>query len=544
MDPRDVGPTRAGVKLLTINDLSVTLPRGGDREYAVSGVSLEIKTGETLCLVGESGSGKTVVADSIMGMLPPQLAVRSGIIELEGRQLPPQRSAAFNTIRGHRMAMIFQDAAGSLDPVQRVGKQLEEILSVHGVPSSEWHERILDMLAAVRLPHPQKMVKTYPHQLSGGQAQRIVIAGALLLDPALLIADEPTTAVDVTTQAEILKLIATLQRERNASVLFITHDFGVVSQIADRICVMNEGKIVESGRARQVLEAPTHHYTRKLLAAATRRASGKAVGDSPAVLSVERVKLTYRLGNFLERRHVRAIRDVSFELHQGKTLAVVGESGSGKSSVARCLLRLENPDAGSIRYRGQDIATMKGNELRNLRSRIQIVLQDPYGALNPRQKIRSAIAEGPVIHGLRRKDAIKRAEHLLELTGLTAQAADRYPHEFSGGQRQRICIARALAVQPEILVADEAVSALDVSIQAQILDLFRNLQKDLGFALLFITHDLSVAAAISNDILVIKDGYLVEGGPVDKVFGNPKTDYTKELLEAAPRFSGSLAVQT
>ena len=544
MDPKDAGPTGAGVRLLTINDLSVTLPRGGDREYAVSGVSLEIKTGETLCLVGESGSGKTVVADSIMGMLPPQLAVRSGIIELEGRQLPPQRSAAFNTIRGHRMAMIFQDAAGSLDPVQRVGKQLEEILSVHGVPSSEWRERILDMLAAVRLPHPQQVVRTYPHQLSGGQAQRIVIAGALLLDPALLIADEPTTAVDVTTQAEILKLIATLQRERNASVLFITHDFGVVSQIADRICVMNEGKIVESGSARQILEMPTHPYTRKLLAAATRKASGKTAGDSPAVLSAEGVKLTYRLGNFLERRHVRAIRDVSFELHQGKTLAVVGESGSGKSSIARCLLRLEQPDAGTIRYRGKDIATMKGNELRNLRSRIQIVLQDPYGALNPRQKIRSAIAEGPVIHGLRRKDAIKRAEHLLELTGLAAQAADRYPHEFSGGQRQRICIARALAVQPEILIADEAVSALDVSIQAQILDLFRNLQEELGFALLFITHDLSVAAAISNDILVIKDGYLVEGGPVDEVFGNPKTDYTKELLAAAPRFSGSQAAQT
>ncbi len=543
MDRQVAGPHRAGERLLSVSDLTVALPKGGDREYAVSGVSLDINAGETLCLVGESGSGKTVVADSIMGMLPSQLAFRSGVIELQGRALPPQRSKAFNSIRGRRMAMIFQDAAGSLDPVQRVGRQLEEILSVHGVPSSDWRSRILDILAAVRLPNPRNIVKAYPHQLSGGQAQRVVIAGALLLEPALLIADEPTTAVDVTTQAEILKLIAELQRERNASVLFITHDFGVVSQIADRICVMNEGEIVESGRAETVLRSPAHHYTRKLLAAASRSATGTDGENSPAVLSAERLRLTYRLGTFLDRRHVLAIRDVSFELRQGRTLAVVGESGSGKSSVARCLLRLENPDAGSIRYRGKDIAAMRGAELRNLRSKIQIVLQDPYGALNPRQKVRSAIAEGPIIHGFRRADAIKRAERLLELTGLTAQAAGRYPHEFSGGQRQRICIARALAIQPEILIADEAVSALDVSIQAQILDLFRDLQRRLGFALLFITHDLSVAAAIGNDILVIKEGSMVESGPVDEVFGNPKSEYTRELLAAAPSFSDSRTAQ-
>ena len=531
------GPDGAGVPVLIVSGLTVALPPGGDRALAVSGVSLDLKIGETVCLVGESGSGKTVVADSILGMLPKQLPVTSGCVTLLGDELPPQRSAEFNSIRGRRVSMIFQDAVASLDPVQRVGRQLEEILAVHDVPRSEWRTRIIDVLKAVRLPDPENLSKAYPHQLSGGQAQRVVIAGALLLEPVLLIADEPTTALDVTTQAEILKLIAALQRERGTSVLFITHDFGVVSQIADRICVMKDGEIVEAGTADDILNAPRHAYTRKLLAAASYGASRTGSAEAEPVLQVDDLALTYRLGSLLDRRYVHAIRGVSFELREGRTLAVVGESGSGKSSIARCLLRLEDPNGGTIRFRGRNIGNLQGRDLRNLRSRIQIVLQDPFSALNPRQKIRSAISEGPIIHGLRRSDAVDRAERLLELTGLTSQAADRYPHEFSGGQRQRICIARALAVEPEVLIADEAVSALDVSIQAQILDLFRDLQQRLGFALLFITHDLGVAAAVSDDILVIKDGAMIEAGPVGEVFGSPASDYTKELLEAAPLFA-------
>lgn len=539
MTNRGAGPGRAGANILSVDNLTVALPEAGDREFAVSGVSFRIAAGETLCLVGESGSGKTVIADAIMGMLPPQLSVESGIVRLEGEKLPPQRAAALNSIRGRRMAIIFQDAVASLDPVQRVGRQLEEILAVHAVPRREWRGRIMDMLEAVRLPDPKNIFRAYPHQLSGGQAQRIVIAGALLLNPVLLIADEPTTAVDVTTQAEILKLISALQRERDASVLFITHDFGVVSEIADRICVMKDGELVEFGTADAILGSPRHTYTRKLLAAAVHSGKNAAGADGKPVLEADRLELSYRLGNMLERRYVHAVRDVSLELREGQTLGIVGESGSGKSSVARCLLRLEKPDSGIIRFRGKDVTSIAGRELRELRARIQIVLQDPFSALNPRQKIRSAVAEGPIIHGHRRNDAFRRAERLLRLTGLSEQAADRYPHEFSGGQRQRICIARALAVDPEVLIADEAVSALDVSIRAQILDLFRDLQRELGFAMLFITHDLSVAAAISDDILVIKDGAVVETGPVQDVFGRPRSAYTRELLAAAPRFGGT-----
>ncbi len=524
--------------VIEVDKLAVALPQGGDRELAVSGVSFRIAERETLCLVGESGSGKTVVANAVMGMLPRKLPVKSGEVLLEGRPLPPQRAVEFNAIRGRRLAMIFQDAAASLDPVQRVGRQLEEILAVHEVPRPEWRGRVLKMLEAVRLPGPMEMFDAYPHQLSGGQAQRIAIAGALLLDPALLIADEPTTALDVTTQAEILRLIATLQQERGTSVLFITHDFGVVFQIAHSICVMKDGMIVESGTARQVLRSPEHAYTQRLLAAARNARNRRPVRRSEKVLSVENLRLSYRTGTFLNRKLKPAVRDVSLELEAGKTLAVVGESGSGKSSIARCLLHLENFNGGTIRFHGEDVTKLRGRSLQNLRSKIQIVLQDPYSALNPRQTIRAAIVEGPLIHGVNRAEARSRAERLLDLTGLTAQAADRYPHEFSGGQRQRICIARALAVEPEILIADEAVSSLDVSLQAQILDLFQELQRKLGFALLFITHDLRIAAAISNQILVIKDGEAVEAGPSREVFKNPKSEYTRQLLAAVPGVSG------
>ncbi|WP_338014608.1 ABC transporter ATP-binding protein [Rhodophyticola sp. CCM32] len=485
-------------------------------------------------MVGESGSGKSVIGQAILGMLPHALPVTGGRVVFQGAALPPQRDPAYRALRSAGMAMIFQDAGASLNPVKRVGRQLEEILQVHGVAASERRARVLDMLAAVRLPEPARIFAAYPHQLSGGQAQRVVIAGALLLNPALLIADEPTTALDVTTQAEILELIATLKAERGASTLFITHDFGVVAEIADRVAVMKDGEIVEAGPATDVLEHPQHPYTQRLIAASRPVEGAHSDPSGPSLLEAEGLYLTYRSGPLFNRRVTRAVRDVSLSLAPGRTLAVVGESGSGKSSLARCLLRLEEVEQGEIRFRGQDITHIRGADLRALRRSVQVVLQDPYSALNPRQTIRSAIAEGPIIHGTPVGEAHRQAEDLLELTGLTAQSADRYPHEFSGGQRQRICIARALALKPALLIADEAVSALDVSIQAQILDLFRDMQTRFGFAMVFITHDLRVARAISDEILVMQQGRVVERGAIGQVFDHPAHPYTRTLLEAAP----------
>jgi len=520
--------------VVRIDDLTVALPLGGDRAFAVQNVTFSVAAGQTLCLVGESGSGKSIVAQAIMGMLPRGLPVVSGLVTFQNAALPGQRDPAFQRLRSAQMAMVFQDAGASLDPLQRVGHQLEEIALVHGVPRTERKARVMDMLRAVKLPDPDRIARSYPHQLSGGQAQRIVIAGALLLNPALLIADEPTTALDVTTQAEILSLIAELQRERGTAVLFITHDFGVVSDIADDIVVMKEGQVVEAGEAATLLSAPAHPYTQNLLAAATQAGVARDTAASDAILTAENLHLTYRTGGFFNRRDILAVQDVSLTLGRGRTIAVVGESGSGKSSLARCLLRLEDLQSGTIRFDGQDITDLKGPALQALRKRIQVVLQDPFSALDPRQTIRSAIAEGPIIHGMPRDEARHRAEELLSLVGLSPQSADRHPHEFSGGQRQRICIARALALEPDVLIADEAVSALDVSIQAQVLDLFRDLQRRLGFAMVFITHDLRVAAAIADDVIVMKDGQIVETGPAATLFADPQQPYTRALINAAP----------
>ncbi len=520
--------------VVAVDALSVGLPDGGDRTLAVEDVTFAVARGETLCLVGESGSGKSVVAQAIMGMLPPQLPVRGGTIAFDGTLLPPQRDPAFQRLRSARMAMIFQDASASLDPLQRVGAQLEEIALVHGIAAGERRARVMDMLCAVRLPDPDRIARSYPHQLSGGQAQRIVIAGALLLDPDLLIADEPTTALDVTTQAEILTLIADLKRDRGTAILFITHDFGVVSDIADRIVVMQAGQAVEQGDAARLLTDPQHPYTRTLLAAATQRGAPRDTAAADPILTATDLSLTYRLGGPFSRREVAAVRDVSLSLEKGRTIAIVGESGSGKSSLARCLLRLEDVDAGRIAFDGADITHLTGPDLRALRRRMQVVLQDPFGALDPRQSVGDAIAEGPIIHGTPRAAARARAAELLSLVGLPPQSAARHPHEFSGGQRQRICIARALAVDPDVLIADEAVSALDVSIQAQVLDLFRDLQARLGFAMVFITHDLRVAAAIADDLMVMKDGRVVEQGPAARIFAAPADPYTRALLDAAP----------
>ncbi len=520
--------------ILTFRNLSVALPEWGDRKFAVQRVNLDIRAGETLCLIGESGSGKTVMAQAAIGMLPKALPVREGSVSFEGVPLPEQRSRSYDGLRGRKIAMIFQDAAASLDPVQKIGRQLEEILAVHGVARSERRDWVIHKLMATQLDDPNRIYRSYPHQLSGGQAQRVVIAGALLFDPKLLIADEPTTALDVTTQAEILDLIMRLQEESGASVLFITHDFGVVTRIADRIAVLKDGAIVEIGSAETVLNAPAHRYTRRLLHAARIAAPERTANSAEPVLEVERLHLTYRVGPMFSRRSVQALRGVSLGLDAAQTLAIVGESGSGKSSLARCILRLEEANAGSIKYRGEEISTKTSAEMRPLRRRIQFVQQDPYSALNPRHTVRSAIAEGPIIHGTSKSEAEARADELMEITGLSAASGSRFPHEFSGGQLQRICIARALALEPELLVADEAVSALDVSIQSQILDLFRSLQSKFGFAMIFITHDLRVARSISDRILVMQHGAVVESGRSVDVFDAPSHPYTKSLLAAAP----------
>ncbi len=528
------GESAPRAPLLSIEDLTVALPGDGDRPEAVSGISFAIAPGETLCLVGESGSGKSVVGQAVLGMLPHALPVTGGCIRFAGAEMPPQRDRAFGTIRSAQIAMIFQDAGASLNPVRTIGGQLAEILAVHGIPKPDRRPRVLEVLRDVALPEPERIARSYPHQLSGGQAQRAVIAAALLLKPDLLIADEPTTALDVTTQAEILALIARLKVEHELAVLFVTHDFGVVAEIADRVAVMQEGVLVEAGMAEDVLQAPQHPYTRKLIAAVnpTPRTLGQH-GDTP-ILDATDVNLIYRSGFLGNRKALHAVKDVSLEIAAGRTVAVVGESGSGKSSLARCLLRLEEIDSGSIRFKGQEISTLTGAPLRQLRQSIQVVLQDPFSALNPRQTILSAIAEGPIIHGMAPADARQKAAELIELVGLSAQSGGRYPQEFSGGQRQRICIARALALEPEVLIADEAVSALDVSIQAQILDLFADLQRRFGFAILFITHDLAVARAIADDILVMKSAEIVEHGPADRVFAAPAHPYTQALLAAAP----------
>ena len=527
-DERPAGP------LLKVDGLTIALPPSGDRAEAVTDVSLELAAGEILCLVGESGSGKSVVGQSILGMLPRALPITSGSLTFGGNPLPPQRASAYHRIRSKEIATIFQDATASLDPVQRIGTQLGEIFEVHGVPREERKPRILEALASVALAVPERIYHAYPHQLSGGQAQRVVIAAALLLSPKILIADEPTTALDVTTQAEILALIDRLKVERGLGVLFITHDFGVVADIADRVAVMKDGQIVEQGTSAEVLHFPQDPYTQDLIAAAQPRIRHGVASENGPLLEAEGISLTYRVGGIFNRREIAAVRDVSLAVSPGKTVAVVGESGSGKSSLARCLLRLEDIDSGTIRFRGDDVTQRKGAELRSFRKSVQVVLQDPYAALNPRQTIRSAVAEGPIIHGVPRGEAHRKAEELLELTGLSKQAADRYPQEFSGGQRQRICIARALAMEPEILIADEAVSALDVSIQAQILELFGQMQRTFGFAMLFITHDLRVARAISDEILVMKTGEVVERGAASEVLQAPAHPYTQALLQSAP----------
>ncbi|BAF88046.1 ABC transporter ATP-binding protein [Azorhizobium caulinodans ORS 571] len=526
--------------ILSVSGLAIQLPAGADRLYAVEHVSFDIHRGETLAIVGESGSGKSMSANAVMGLLPPGTRVAQGQALLEGEDVLRLDPAAMRAIRGRRIGMIFQEPMTALDPLMRVGEQIAEVFEAHGLYSTaERRARALALLTEVGIPEPERAIHAYPFQLSGGQRQRVMIAMALALDPVLLIADEPTTALDVTTQAQILKLIRELQEKHGTAVMFITHDFGVVADIADRVVVMRQGRVVETGTATDVLGNPQHEYTQALIAAIpTGRAAGVAAAkaERQVVLEVKGLTKTYTspTGFLKPPRVVHAVRDVSFTLARGETLGVVGESGSGKSSLGRCLVRLIEPDGGSIRVDGQETMGQSAGQMRLWRRRMQMVFQDPYGSLNPRTRVGRIIAEGPIAAGVPVKEALQKAGDLLKLVGLDPSALDRFPHEFSGGQRQRIGIARALALDPEIIIADEAVSALDVSIQAQVLRLLADLKVRLNLALVFITHDLRVAATICDTVAVMRKGEVVEMGPAADIFGAPKHEYTRRLIEAIP----------
>jgi ABC-type glutathione transport system ATPase component len=525
--------------VLDIDSLVVGLGKNPQGRRIIDDVSLRVHEGETLCVVGESGSGKSVTSLTTMGLQDKgSLVPYGGSIKLVGEELLTASDRRLRQLRATTMAMIFQEPMTALNPVVPVGRQIDEVLRVHtSLDARARRAKILAMMEQVRLPDVERIFASYPHRLSGGQRQRIMIAMALVLEPKLLIADEPTTALDVTTQKQILTLIRELQRDRGTAVLFITHDMGVVAEIADRVVVMRQGRLVETGALDDILRQPTMEYTRKLLSAVPSLVprAPRPETKEPVVLEANELGKVYRERSlFGKPREVAAAKDVTLTLRKGRTLGIVGESGSGKSTVARCIVRLIDPTSGGIRLAGREISELSRRLLQPHRKRIQIIFQDPYRSLNPRVTIGETIAEGPINYGVPRAQALAKARELLELVGLPADAISRYPHQFSGGQRQRIAIARALALDPDVLVADEAVSALDVSVQAQVLELLDEIQARLGIALLFITHDLRVAAQICDDVAVMQKGRVVEQGPAAEVLTNPQQPYTRALLEAAP----------
>lgn len=529
--------------LLRVQNLSVALPEGGDRPYAVKDVNFELKQNEILCIVGESGSGKSISANAIMGLLPAYLKPQNGQIYFRGQDLLQQSENQLLSLRGKDIGMIFQEPMSALNPVMKVGDQIAEVMAVHqAYPGAARNARVLELLRLVGLPDPQSLQHAYPFRLSGGQRQRVMIAMALALEPAILIADEPTTALDVTTQAQILKLIKEIQRSMHMAVMFITHDFGVVADIADRVLVMEKGVVVEQGPASALLNHPQHPYTKRLIAAVPHGTSKDCIADTQntssetPVLEVKNLRKTYvtARGLFVQKRIVKAVDDVSFTVKRGKTLGIVGESGSGKSTIGKCLLKLIEIDGGQMLVDGKDIAPLSPAQFRPQRHKIQMIFQDPFASLNPRHTVGRILMDGPMANGVPRAQAEQRARELLRLVELEESAFDRYPNAFSGGQRQRIGIARALALDPELLVADESVSALDVSVQAQVLKLLQDIQQRLQVAMIFITHDLRVAAQVCDEIVVMHQGRIVEQGTPANVFDQPQDKYTQTLIAAIP----------
>jgi peptide/nickel transport system ATP-binding protein len=544
--------------LLAVRGLTVEFRSGGVWREVVRELSFEIAPMQTLAVVGESGSGKSVTALAIMRLLPQLYSRCRGEIRLEGRDLLSATQEEMRSLRGNRVAMIFQEPMTSLNPVFTVGFQIAEALKYHrGLEGAAARRRAIELLERVRIPNAPERFESFPHTLSGGMRQRAMIAMALACEPTLLIADEPTTALDVTVQQQILDLVKTLQGELGMSVLFITHDMGVVADVADRVLVMRHGVAQEEGAAAQVFSRPRSRYARELLSAVPRLGSMRgaerplkaaelaSVGAAPApqpeaapILEVEGLTTRFPAGKGLlgrATRLVHAVENVSFALGRGETLALVGESGCGKSTTGRSIVRLVEPSFGSVRFEGEEVLAARGTRLRRLRRNIQMIFQDPYASLNPRKLVGSAVAEPMLVHGTRSRDAAEaQVAELLRQVGLEPEAAERFPHEFSGGQRQRICIARALSLAPKLVIADEAVSALDVSIKAQIVDLMIDLQRELGLSYLFISHDIAVVERISHRIAVMYLGEIVELGPRDAVINAPRHPYTRRLMAAVP----------
>jgi len=535
----------SGNPLLSVRDLSVAFTQGGSETLAVDRISFDIAKGETVALVGESGSGKSVSALSILKLLPyPSASHPSGEILFNGSDLLDKDESDLRRVRGNDIAMIFQEPMTSLNPLHTIERQVGEILKVHqGMSDRAARTRTLELLNEVGIREPEKRLNAYPHQLSGGQRQRVMIAMALANKPALLIADEPTTALDVTVQAQILKLLAELKAAQNMSMLFITHDLGIVRKIADRVCVMTKGKIVEAGPTKEIFENPQHEYTRHLLAAEPKGEPPAANPAAPSVMEGRDVKVWFPIKKGFLRRtvdHVKAVDGIDVTIRAGQTLGVVGESGSGKTTLGLALARMISSQ-GDIRFTGREIEGLSFKQMRPFRRELQIVFQDPFGSLSPRMSIAEIIAEGLQIHepGLSADERDARVVAALKEVNLDPETRFRYPHEFSGGQRQRIAIARAMVLNPRFVMLDEPTSALDMSVQAQVVDLLRALQKKHDLAYLFISHDLKVVRALANDVLVMRNGKAVEYGPAAEIFARPKEEYTKALMAAAFRMEAA-----
>ena len=523
--------------LLEVDKLAIDFHVDERLIHAVRGISFSLERGKTLALVGESGSGKSATALSILRLLPPSADI-SGHIRFNGSDLAAATPRVLRGIRGGSVGMIFQEPMSSLNPLHTIEHQVSEALSTHrGLGKSAARARTIELLKEVGIADAEARLLSYPHQLSGGQRQRVMIAMALANEPQLLIADEPTTALDVTVQAQILALLKRLQAKHGMAMLFITHDLGIVREMADDVCVMTEGQIVESGPAVQIFANPQHAYTKHLLAAEPKGAPPVLNLDAPIVLEAERLKVWFPVKRGILRRtvgHIKAVDDVSLSVRAGETLGVVGESGSGKTTLGLALLRLISSE-GRIVFVGEPIEARSWRAMRPLRKNLQIVFQDPYGSLSPRMPVGAIVAEGLTVHlpQLTAAERQQRVERALTEVGLKPEIAGRYPHEFSGGQRQRIAIARALVLEPRLLVLDEPTSALDMSVQAQVVDLLRELQQRHGLTYIFISHDLRVVRALANEVLVMKDGKIVESGPTERVFASPQTDYTRALMAAS-----------
>jgi microcin C transport system ATP-binding protein len=525
--------------LLSVKDLSVAFGIGSREILAVDRVSFDIAKGETVALVGESGSGKSVTALSVMKLLPyPAAHHPSGTIAFKGRDMLTLPENEIRKVRGNDITIIFQEPMTSLNPLHTIEKQIGEILLLHkGISGRAARTRILELLTQVGIPDPEGRLQSYPHQLSGGQRQRVMIAMALANEPDLLIADEPTTALDVTVQAQILKLLKDIQQRLGMSMLFITHDLGIVRKIADKVCVMQHGKIVEQGPVERVFTAPEHTYTKALLAAEPKPDPAPPKPDAPVVVSTDNLKVWFPIKRGVLRKvvgHIKAVDGITIDVRKGETLGVVGESGSGKTTLSLAILRLISSD-GPVVFMGESIQGLKFKEMRPHRRNMQIVFQDPYGSLSPRMSVSDIIEEGLWVHHphLSADEREARVMAALKDVGLDTTTRFRYPHEFSGGQRQRIALARALVLEPTFIVLDEPTSALDMLIQAQMVDLLRDLQKKRDLTYLFISHDLRVVAALASRLLVLRNGKMVEEGAAADLFKNPKSDYTRALFAAA-----------